>query len=123
WTRTPVYNLGIPGAIGASGTGSNASGGWTAPDFAGNIRIDQAWGLFQISGAAHSVSGSYNVLGSGAVPMSGATALTDSVLSGHPETKLGGAGMIALQIKNIPSGPGDDFKFDASYSKGATKYV
>jgi hypothetical protein len=44
WTRTPVYNLGIPGAIGANGTGSNAYGGWTVPDFAGNIRIDQAWG-------------------------------------------------------------------------------
>jgi hypothetical protein len=123
WTRTPVYNLGIPGAIGAAGTGSNAYGGWVAPDFAGNIRVDQAWGLIQFSGAAHAVSGSYNVLGAGATPVSGATVLTDSVLSGHPDTKWGGAGMVALQIKNIPSGSGDDIKLDASYSKGATKYV
>jgi hypothetical protein len=27
WARTPVYNLGIPGAISSSGTGSNAYGG------------------------------------------------------------------------------------------------
>jgi hypothetical protein len=117
WTRTPVYNLGIPGAISASGTGSNAYGGWTAPDFAGNIRVDQAWGLFQISGVAHAVSASYNTLAAGAVPT------TLSVLSGHPDTKWGGAGMIALQIKNLPTGAGDDIKLDASYSKGATKYV
>ena len=28
-----------------------------------------------------------------------------------------------MQIKNIPTGPGDDIKVDASYAKGATKYV
>src|ERR1700682_2067626 len=28
----------------------------------GNIRVDQAWGLFQISGALHEVNGSYNAL-------------------------------------------------------------
>ena len=31
--------------------------------------------------------------------------------------------MAALQIKNLPTGPGDDIKFDASYAKGATKHV
>src|SRR5258708_34947152 len=31
--------------------------------------------------------------------------------------------MAALQIKNIPTGPGDDFKIDASYAKGDTKNV
>ncbi|WP_024520105.1 porin [Bradyrhizobium sp. Tv2a-2] len=123
FARTPVYNLGIPGAISSSGTGSNAYGGFATPDFAGNVRIDQAWGLLQFSGVAHAVSGSYNALGAGAIPISGATALTDSVLSGHPETKWGGAAMIALQIKNLPTGAGDDIKLDSTYSKGATKYV
>jgi hypothetical protein len=28
-----------------------------APDIVGNIRIDQAWGLFQLSAAAHEVGG------------------------------------------------------------------
>ena len=31
--------------------------------------------------------------------------------------------MGALQIKNIPTGPGDDIKIDASWSKGDTKNV
>ena len=31
--------------------------------------------------------------------------------------------MAALQIKNLPTGAGDDIKIDASYAKGATKAV
>src|SRR3954462_2445258 len=31
WDRTAVYNLSIPAAIGANGTGSNAYAGWHAP--------------------------------------------------------------------------------------------
>ncbi|MET0677732.1 MAG: porin [Bradyrhizobium sp.] len=117
WDRTAVYNLGIPAAIGANGTGSNAYAGVRVPDIVGNIRIDQAWGIFQLSGAAHEVSGSYNTLAAGGVP----TALSE--ISGHPEAKWGGAVMAALQIKNLPTGAGDDIKIDASYAKGATKYV
>src|SRR5947199_6633011 len=117
WDRTAVYNLSIPSAIGANGTGSNAYAGTHAPDIVGRIRVDQAWGLFQVSAAAHEVSGSYNTLGAGAVP----TALSE--ISGHPDTKWGGAVMAALQIKNIPTGAGDDIKVDVSYAKGATKYV
>jgi porin-like protein len=117
WDRTAVYNLSIPGAIGANGTGSNAYAGTHAPEIVGRIRVDQAWGLFQVSAAAHEVSGSYNTLGASATP----TNLSE--ISGHPENKWGGAVMAALQIKNIPTGPGDDIKVDASYAKGATKYV
>jgi len=117
WNRTAVYNLGIPGAIGANGTGSNAYAGVHAPDIVGNIRVDQAWGLFQLSAAAHEVNASYNTLGAGSVP----TALSE--ISGHPETKWGGSVMAALQIKNLPTGPGDDIKFDVSYAKGTTKNV
>ena len=32
------------------------------PDIVGNIRVDQAWGLFQLSGALHQVNASYNNL-------------------------------------------------------------
>jgi hypothetical protein len=31
--------------------------------------------------------------------------------------------MASLNIKNIPTGPGDDIKVDASYAKGTTKNV
>ena len=117
WDRTAVYNLSIPGAIGANGTGSSAYAGTHSPDIVGRIRVDQAWGLFQLSAAAHEVSASYNILGAGAVP----TALSE--ISGHPDTKWGGSVMAALNIKNIPTGAGDDIKFDVSYAKGTTKNV
>jgi len=117
WNRTAVYNLGIPSAIGVNGTGSNAYAGVHTPDIVGNIRVDQAWGLFQLSAAAHEVNASYNTLGAGAVP----TALSE--ISGHPESKWGGSVMAALNIKNIPTGAGDDIKFDVSYAKGTTKNV
>jgi hypothetical protein len=117
WARTSVYNLGIPSAIGVNGTGSNAYAGVHSPDIVGNIRVDQAWGLFQLSAAAHEVNASYNTLGPGAAP----TALSE--ISGHPESKWGGSVMAALNIKNLPTGAGDDIKIDASYAKGMTKNV
>ena len=115
FNRTAVLNLGVAG--GATAAGANAYGGTHVPDIVGNIRVDQAWGLFQISGMAHLVNASYNILGAGGVP----TALSE--ISGHPEDKWGGAVMAALQIKNIPTGAGDDLKIDVSYSKGDTKAV
>src|SRR3954464_5309113 len=115
FNRTAVLNLGV--AASAIGAGANAYAGVHAPDIVGNIRVDQAWGLFQISGMAHLVNASYNLLGAGGVP----TALSE--ISGHPEDKWGGAVMAALQIKNLPTGAGDDFKIDVSYAKGDTKAV
>ena len=136
WDRTVVYNLSLP--LSATLGSGNAYAGVHAPDVVGNIRVDQGWGLFQISAAAHEVNGSYNILNGSANPLggvfgaatpAGATGLASgqpialSEISGHPETKWGGAVMAALQIKNLPTGPGDDIKMDASWAKGATKYV
>jgi len=104
-------------SVSTLGIAANAYAGTHAPDVVGNIRVDQAWGLFQISAAAHEVSGSYNVLTSAGLP----TPLSE--ISGHPDTKWGGSVMGALQIKNIPTGPGDDLKIDVSYAKGDTKNV
>jgi hypothetical protein len=126
WDRTNVFNLSLP--LNATLTSGNAYAGVHAPDVVGNIRVDQAWGLFQISAAAHEVNASYNTLNAagapaGGVGLPGAAPTGASELSGHPDTAWGGAVMAALQIKNIPTGPGDDIKMDASYAKGATKYI
>ena len=126
WDRTAVYNLAL--ALNATLGGSNAYAGVHAPDVVGNIRVDQAWGLFQVSGAAHEVSGSYNILNAvgapaGAVGVAGASPTALSEISGHPDTKWGGSVMAALNIKNIPTGAGDDIKMDVSYAKGETKNV
>ncbi|MES2195877.1 MAG: porin [Pseudomonadota bacterium] len=117
WNRTSIYNLGIPGAIGSNGTGTSAYGGAAAPDIVGRIRIDQAWGLFQLSGRAHLVNATYNNLSANSAPNN------LSEISGHPDSKWGGSVMAALQIKNIPTGAGDDIKIDVSYAKGSTKSV
>ena len=115
FNRTAVQNLSVAGT--ATTAGGFAYGGTHAPDVVGNIRVDQAWGLFQISAAAHEVDASYNILGAGGVP----NALSE--ISGHPSTKWGGSVMAALNIKNLPTGAGDDFKIDATYAKGDTKNV
>jgi hypothetical protein len=126
WDRTNVYNLSL--ALNATLGGSNAYAGVHAPDIVGNIRVDQAWGLFQISADAHEVSGSYNVLNTagapaGATGLAGAAPTGFSEISGHPDTKWGGSVQAALNIKNIPTGAGDDIKMDVSYAKGNTKNV
>jgi hypothetical protein len=126
FNRTAVYNLAY--GLNATGNGGNAQGGVHAPDVVGNIRVDQAWGLFQISAAAHEVNGSYDFLNGVAVPagaigLPAASSTALSEIGGHPDTKWGGSVMVALQIKNIPTGPGDDFKIDATYAKGDTKQV
>jgi hypothetical protein len=124
--RVAVYNLST--GLSALGTSGNAYAGVHAPEVVGNIRVDQAWGLFQLSVAAHEVSGSYNTLNTapapaGAIGLAPAAPTALSEISGHPDTKWGGSVQAAVQIKDIPTGPGDDIKFDASYSKGDTKHV
>jgi hypothetical protein len=126
WDRTNVYNLAPNLALNATLGGNNVYAGVHAPDVVGRVRVDQAWGLFQISGAAHEVNASYNSLGLSGLPAVAVTSGSPggaSEPSGHPDSTWGGAGMVSLQIKNIPTGAGDDIKFDASYAKGATKYV
>ena len=66
FNRTVVANLTLP--LTSTGAVANAYGGMHSPDIVGNIRVDQAWGLFQISAAAHEVNASYNVLNTVAVP-------------------------------------------------------
>jgi len=116
YNRTGIFNLAV--GLPATGATANAYGGVRAPDVVGNIRVDQAWGLFQFSAAAHEVTASYNILNAGTAAPNNL-----SEISGHPSDKWGGSVMAALQIKNIPWGPGDDFKIDASYAIGDTKNV
>jgi hypothetical protein len=119
-------NLGLYGAPSSLCTvmGTAYSGNF-APDFVANIRVDQAWGLFQISGAAHDVSPAYWASANTANASTIVTGnnLTGTETSGHPDSKWGGAVSAALQIKNIPTGAGDDVKVEGSWGVGATKYI
>jgi hypothetical protein len=89
------------------GYGASAYGGTRAPDVVGQIRVDQAWGLFQASVAAHNNNPAYY----------GANQTT-----GGPGDKWGWAGQLGLQIKNIPTGPGDTINVSGVYTNGASGY-
>ncbi|HTG44979.1 MAG TPA: porin [Verrucomicrobiae bacterium] len=110
FNRTVLGNLTTVNAFAA---GTQGYGGTHSPDLVANLRVDQAWGLFQLSGALHENNAAYNAI----------SGTAGAEVTGHPETKWGGSVMAALQIKNIPTGPGDDFKIDASYAIGDTKNV
>src|SRR6201996_7977765 len=108
-------------AITAVGT---AYTGAYVPDFVGNVRVDQAWGLFQVSGAAHWVDGGYyqnaNTLGG---QFANGFNNNGAMDSGHPDGKMGFAAMAGLPTKNIPTRPGGDFTIGGTWAKGATKYA
>jgi Porin subfamily len=88
--------------------GTNDWGAQRSPDLLGQVRVDQAWGLFQVAAVAHDISSAYY----------GATEPT-----GHPDNKWGWAVQAALSIKNLPTGAGDSINMQAVYSDGATHYV
>ncbi|WP_316180889.1 MULTISPECIES: porin [unclassified Bradyrhizobium] len=103
WNTAGITGAGIVG--GSYGTASY--GGNVAPDIVGMVRVDQAWGLFQASFAAHDNHTAYY----------GATEVT-----GHPADKWGWAAQLALSIKNIPTGPGDTINIQGVYTNGASRY-
>src|SRR6266436_896397 len=83
--------------------GNTDVGGTRAPDIIGQFRLDQAWGLFQLSVAAHNNHVAYY-------------GLTEP--TGHPDDKWGFAVQGALSIKNIPTGPGDSLNLQGVYTDG-----
>ncbi|MBU6463273.1 MAG: porin [Bradyrhizobium sp.] len=100
-----VNNLGVAGPW---GYGSSDYGGTSVPDIVGQFRVDQAWGLFQASFAAHENNPAYYNNSNEAL--------------GGPDYKWGWAGQLALSIKNIPTGPGDTINVQGVYTDGATRY-
>ena len=111
WRPSGFGYCGLAGcpSLGLGHAGALSYGGVAVPDIVGALRVDQAWGLFQASVAAHDIHASYY------------TASCET--TGHPSDVWGFAGMLALSIKNIPTGPGDTINVDASYANGASRYV
>ncbi|MCK1718284.1 porin [Bradyrhizobium sp. 141] len=111
---TAYYQAGNVNLAGASAAGivggaygTNNIGGSRSPNLVGMVRVDQAWGLFQASVAAHDNHVAYY----------GPTEVT-----GHPDDKWGWAVQLALSIKNIPTGAGDVINISGVYTDGATRY-
>ena len=93
---------------------TNSYGGFQAPDVVANLRVDQAWGSAQIMGALHQVNATY---------YGGSGAPTSSLVSGHPDDKLGWVVGAGIKL-NAPSiGMGDYFQAQVNYTEGALRYV
>lgn len=107
--QVAVWNVsGATVAGNATGNyGANDIGGSRAPDLIARVRVDQAWGLFQASFAAHDNHAAYY----------GASEVT-----GSPNDKWGWAGQLALSIKNLPTGAGDTVNLTGVYTNGASRY-
>lgn len=118
----------VPGgslaSVGSGGTGTGWAsgmggpvqdnlGGATAsrPDIVANLRIDQAWGSAQLSGALHEVSAAY--YGGAGAPE----------INGHPSDEWGWAIMGGIRLNAPMIGPGDYFQAQVGYSDGATRYT
>ncbi len=104
-----VQNLSGLSTAGIQGSlnGLPSIAGTRAPDLIAALRVDQAWGLFQASLAAHlNTPGYYGA----------------SEVTGHPDNKWGWAGQLALSIKNLPTGDRDTINLQAVYTDGATRY-
>jgi hypothetical protein len=118
-TNTFIVGPGSPSFTGAFyGSSSNtflgnAYGGNQIPDIIGNVRLDQAWGSLHLGAAMHAASPTFY--------SNGAAAGNEAF--GHPDTKYGYAITGAVEFKNLPTGEGDSLKFEASYGKGAAKYI
>jgi len=79
------------------------------PDLVANLRVDQAWGSAQISGALHNVAATYYGGASGE-------------WAGHPSDELGFAVSAGLKLNAPMIGKGDYFQAQAIYTQGASRY-
>jgi hypothetical protein len=105
-----VLNYGPVGTgLGPAGVGDYANN--VTPDIVGNINVTQAWGLAQLSVAAHDNNPAYYI-NSGA----------GNVVTGHPDDKWGFAVQGAISLANLPTGVGDVINAQAVYTNGATRY-
>ncbi|MBR1260482.1 porin [Bradyrhizobium sp. U87765 SZCCT0134] len=95
--------------VAANTFAGNVQTGDHVPDIVANLRLDQAWGSLHFGAAAHEVHGTYYT--------------STNSDSGKPSSTWGYAVTGAFELKNLPTGIGDSLKVEASYAKGAAKYV
>jgi hypothetical protein len=91
----------------------NSYGGTHIPDVVGNLRLDQAWGSLHFAAAMHTATPGFY----------GTSPTANTNANGHPDDSYGFAVNGAVEFKNLPTGAGDSLKLEATYAKGAAKYV
>ncbi|MGE3146853.1 MAG: porin, partial [Pseudorhodoplanes sp.] len=123
--RNPVVNLSFnPTSVNSTGgivtaaaftagvTNTSSQEGYKVPDIVGALRVDQAWGSAQISGAAHYLAGTY---------YANAAGTNQNQANGHPGDTWGWAANAGLTLK-MPWDPKDTLSMQGTYCDGATRY-
>jgi len=105
--QTLYYQAGVNNISAGGLFGTSDYAGTITPDFVGVIKVDQAWGLFQASVAAHDNHAAY---------------YGPTEVFGHPDDRWGWAGQLALSIKTPMLGNGDVINVQGVYTNGATRY-
>jgi hypothetical protein len=89
------------------------------PDIVSNLRIDQAWGNWQVMAVLHDASAAYRFFPCN----TDGTTITQSFNCGYPGDKFGWAVGTGANI-NLPFiTKGDRFSFQFNWTKGATRYA
>jgi len=114
-------NIVVPVAVTNAGWNSTVYSGQFMPDFIANIRVDQAWGDAQISGALHQLK--TGIVTSAAAAF--ADAVGGGVAAGLPwaPDKYGYAVLAGINIKLPQLGAGDSFQIEGAWAKGAVDYT
>ncbi|EJW11285.1 putative outer membrane protein [Rhodovulum sp. PH10] len=107
---TGFATSGVPTAL---NTLNNDYVGVRWPDVVANVRVDQAWGSFQVMGAIHDASAAYNYDVN--------NQLTN--LGGNGEDEIGFAVGAGAVINTSFISPGDKFSFQVNYTEGAMRYA
>jgi hypothetical protein len=97
----------------------SAQAGSSVPDIVGNLRVDQAWGYFSISAAAHQSKALYYGSAGNTAPGGGDPGL---VPNGHPQDKWGWAAQVG-GLLNLPWSKGDTLGLQVAYGQGALGFV
>jgi len=105
--------VGIP----VTGWGTNLYSGQFMPDFIANLRVDQAWGDAQISGAVHQLKA--------AVEAASTVGLAGIPGTGMPwaKDKYGYAALGGVNFKLPMLGAGDSVQVEGAWAKGAAEYT
>jgi hypothetical protein len=96
------------------------------PDVVANIRVDQAWGSFQVMGALHDASAAYNFTNAAQTtcnPANGAGVVTGAMPCGSGDSALGFAVGVGARVKTDFISRGDSFQFQVNYTEGAMRYA
>ena len=109
-----ISNSSTTNGLNATGCGWGDYAAQQVPDIVGNLRVDQAWGSAQISGALHQVRANY---------YGNNFRADDPTYTGiAPSDKWGGAVNAGIML-HLPWNSSDKLWVEASWAQGAPSYV